>query len=303
MLSPDPGAAAGTRDKNARRALRRASLPRQRVGPSGPRAWRSAFVRAYARCGNISAAAEHVGLSPTTAYAAIKRDDSLRPALDQARDEYADRCESLVDARAFHGVPRPVYQGGALVGHTTEYSDKLAELRLRALRPSTYTQGPAVGAGSGNVSFTVNLGISTRDGDPRPPAARRPVLDVAPAPPAPSPSLAPRLAPRPPCLPATGVTGVTGTAATAPQGDTTTTHGDDERRRAATPAPARPPAPGSAPARAPGPPSEMQAPPLSLHPDGAPVGPPHALFLGTNGSPLEVGGWIEGIEVEGGGTG
>lgn len=168
----------GKEVREARRLSRDASLPRQRVGPSGPRAWRSPFIRAYGRCGNISAAAAHVGVTPKTVYQTIQRDPALRPALDQARDEYADRCEEAVDRRAFWGVERPVFQGGVLVGHTVEYSDKLAEVRLRSMRRSAYSDQPP-GQGAPRASFIVSLGITTRDGDPRPPATRRPVLDVS----------------------------------------------------------------------------------------------------------------------------
>ena len=48
-----------------------------------------------------------------------------------AREDEADR-------RAMDGHDKPVYQGGRLVGHVTEYSDSLLALQLKAGNPGKY---------------------------------------------------------------------------------------------------------------------------------------------------------------------
>lgn len=42
--------------------------------------------------------------------------------------------------RGVKGVQRPVYQGGALAGYVTEYSDLLIQLLLKANRPDKYRE-------------------------------------------------------------------------------------------------------------------------------------------------------------------
>ena len=42
--------------------------------------------------------------------------------------------------RGVKGVQRPEYQAGALTGYTTEYSDLLLQLLLRANRPDKYRE-------------------------------------------------------------------------------------------------------------------------------------------------------------------
>jgi len=55
-----------------------------------------------------------------------------------ARDALADLLEAEAIRRAFKGVRVPVYQGGLLAGHVTQYSDQLLTLLLKALRPEKF---------------------------------------------------------------------------------------------------------------------------------------------------------------------
>ena len=159
-------------------ALAKKSPEKLRRWPSRGLRWRQAAVKALKETGNFTTAAEAVGCSRRSIQRLREADPAFEAQVREALETYVDRLEKIVDTRAFAGVQRPVFQGGELVGHTTEYSDKLAELRLKGLRPERYRETTQQ-QGQGNVSFVVNIGIKTRDGDPRPPAARRPVIDVA----------------------------------------------------------------------------------------------------------------------------
>ena len=57
-----------------------------------------------------------------------------------ARDHIADILEGEAIRRAFKGVRVPVYQGGLLAGHITQYSDALLTLLLKALRPEKFRE-------------------------------------------------------------------------------------------------------------------------------------------------------------------
>ena len=140
--------------------------------PRGRGLWRELVLKAYATHGTLEAAAQAAGTSRRTIARLLAKDERFRARMDEAREVFVDSLEEEVDRRAFEGVERPVFQGGKLVGHVREFSDRLAELRLKALRPEKYADRRAVQA-SGPASFTVRLGIQTRDGDPRPPACRR----------------------------------------------------------------------------------------------------------------------------------
>ncbi len=84
-----------------------------------------------------------------------------------AADTVKTRRIRLADNRAFNGVQKPVYQGGALVGHVTEYSDRLAEMLVKGDDPARYNpQSTAQGSQSGSsgplaIQINVHLPSST----------------------------------------------------------------------------------------------------------------------------------------------
>lgn len=76
--------------------------------------------------------AEQIDISYITLYKWRKADEQFAADWAVAVSMGVDRLEDEAHRRAVEGVNRPVYQGGVLVGHTTEYSDRLMELLLRA---------------------------------------------------------------------------------------------------------------------------------------------------------------------------
>ena len=149
-------------------------LPR-RLG--GPRLWRRAALAALERIGTLSGAAQAAGVHRRTLQRTADRDESFRAQLQAAVEVYTDSLEELADERAFRGVDDPVFQGGVHVGDRKIYSDRLAELRLKRLRPAEYRETPAAGQGA-TVQLVLNVGIPRPDLDPVPMAARRQPLTI-----------------------------------------------------------------------------------------------------------------------------
>ena len=78
------------------------------------------------------------------------------------RDAYESGVDKLEDAavrRAVHGVEKPVYQGGVLVGTVTEYSDTLLGLVLRGKRPGVYNTARHEHRGKDGGAVSMSLHI------------------------------------------------------------------------------------------------------------------------------------------------
>ncbi|GBU17777.1 MULTISPECIES: hypothetical protein [Methylobacterium] len=101
---------------------------------------RAAFLDRLAGCGNVTAAADAIGISRDAAYKLRDRDTAFGDAWTLALDRYAAALEAELHARVFDGVPRPVFQRGELVGHEVVKSDRLLEIALRARLPETYSE-------------------------------------------------------------------------------------------------------------------------------------------------------------------
>lgn len=98
------------------------------------------FIRAIALAGTLTAACKAARVSPHTVYEWREMDDDFVFAEREARDAFADALEQEAVRRAWHGVNKPVYQGGELVGHIREYSDTLLMFSLKAIRPEKYRE-------------------------------------------------------------------------------------------------------------------------------------------------------------------
>ncbi len=132
--------------------------------------WRREAIAAFARTGSYTDAARAVGTSRRAISRLAEKDEAFRRALDEALNIYVDHLEEEVDRRAFDGVVRDVFQGGKKVGEVREYSDRLAELRLKALRPEVYSDRPPKGSRSAEIRVVLRPPRSGDDGVP--PAAR-----------------------------------------------------------------------------------------------------------------------------------
>lgn len=101
---------------------------------------RADFLRRLADGGNVTAAADAVGVSRDAAYKLRDRDGGFEEAWTLALDRYAAALEAELHRRVFDGVERPIFQRGELVGHELVKSDRLLEIALRARLPEKYSE-------------------------------------------------------------------------------------------------------------------------------------------------------------------
>lgn len=87
---------------------------------------------------NITKAAQSAGATRQHFYQVRSSNPDFAAAWDEALEESLDLCEGELHRRAFKGVLKPVYQGGARVGSIREYSDTLAIFLMKAHRPEKY---------------------------------------------------------------------------------------------------------------------------------------------------------------------
>lgn len=117
-------------------------MPAARYQKRERAALEAGFLNALLRGCTVKAAAEELGLDRTLLYHWRKADETFaeRWALAQktACSVPEDPLEAEAERRAVHGIEKPVYRGGSLVGHTREYSDTMLMFLLKARYPEKY---------------------------------------------------------------------------------------------------------------------------------------------------------------------
>lgn len=132
------------------------------------------FLKSMAQGWSVSKSAWTAGISSQTAYswkaaslASIREDGSYADDFCVRWEQaYADGCDVLEDAahcRAVHGVEKPVYQQGVMVGTITEYSDTLLGLALRGKRPERYNTERHELSGPGGAAIPMAMEIEFID--------------------------------------------------------------------------------------------------------------------------------------------
>ncbi len=103
---------------------------------------RKRFLEALSETGNVTAAVQIGGTSPTRVYELRKADSSFAAAWEEAEEIAADGLESEARRRAVEGVQEPLVSAGKLVRDDDgrplairRYSDNLLPALLRARRP------------------------------------------------------------------------------------------------------------------------------------------------------------------------
>jgi len=147
-----PASAAVARE----RASRLVARPRARLGSEAAlRSRKMAFVRALANSGgNVSMACAASGMSPDAARRHRKADDAFAESWDLAVETAHDALHAAAYGRAVHGVLKEHWrldkEGVPVMTHvTTEHSDRLLELLLKAAKPEVYRESHRADAGSG----------------------------------------------------------------------------------------------------------------------------------------------------------
>ena len=114
---------------------------------------RARFLEALASGLSVTGAAAEAGVHRCTPYGWREADPEFAKAWDIARDAGTDRLEDEAWRRAYSGTDRPVFQAGALVGKTRDYSDLLLIFLLKGRRPDVYRDNAKLEV-SGNVTLT-----------------------------------------------------------------------------------------------------------------------------------------------------
>ena len=106
-----------------------------------PQVKKAAFLEAYTESGNLSKAAEVVGINRASHYDWMRDDPQYPEAFAAAREQAIEIMEAELHRRAVEGVEEPVgwYQGEP-GGTVRRYSDVLLMFLLKALKPSTYRE-------------------------------------------------------------------------------------------------------------------------------------------------------------------
>lgn len=131
---PSNGNGNGNHRRNGHKPARpnaRAVLPAQR----------QAFLDHLAKGWTIHASVQAAGIKRREAVYDLRgRDETFADAWDSAIEAGVQVLEQEAIRRGVIGVDKPVYQGGHLVGHVTEYSDQLLQFMLKAKRPVLYRE-------------------------------------------------------------------------------------------------------------------------------------------------------------------
>jgi hypothetical protein len=93
---------------------------------------------ATARTGRPYAVCESLGYSPGALERALKTDDAFATALAAAKARRLEDMEAAVDVRAFEGIEETTHGKDGQVTIKRVFSDKLAEMRLKAEAPDKY---------------------------------------------------------------------------------------------------------------------------------------------------------------------
>ena len=100
--------------------------------------WRPAFIEQLGKTGNVTLAAEHVGVSRAGVYKARLKSQTFATDWDEALERATDLLEGEARRRAAVGVERAIYHKGEVVGHERVYSDNLLMFLIKGNRPEKF---------------------------------------------------------------------------------------------------------------------------------------------------------------------
>ena len=85
--------------------------------------------------GNVSKAAEIIGINRRTHYEWLELDAEYAAQFKDAEAQYCDLIRETVRERAIFGTQHEIWFKGTMVGYRTEHSDRLLELLAKAKCP------------------------------------------------------------------------------------------------------------------------------------------------------------------------
>lgn len=111
------------------------------------RVQKAAFLKVIAEKGNLTVAAEVVGVDRTNHYYWLRSDPEYRAAFEDAKASATERLEAEAWRRAAEGVEKPTgWHKGEAGGTVREYSDVLLIFLLKAHNPQKYRDQQPLGA-------------------------------------------------------------------------------------------------------------------------------------------------------------
>jgi hypothetical protein len=119
----------------------------------------AAFLKAFAKVGSVSEAAEIAGIEPHTHWFEWLADPVYKEKFEPLRALFADELEREATRRAL-GWNEPVYQGGIMVGNIRRHSDALLQLLLRGNLRAKYSERVEAHNLNANLNATVQTPIA-----------------------------------------------------------------------------------------------------------------------------------------------
>ena len=96
------------------------------------------FLIELASGASVRTAALSVSVKPEAPYEWRKLDQAFAERWQLAEEAGTDLIEEEAFRRAVTGVEKPVYRGGEIVGHVSDFSDTMLMFLLKARRPERY---------------------------------------------------------------------------------------------------------------------------------------------------------------------
>lgn len=114
------------------------------------------FIRLLGKFGVIQQCLDHLRISRTTYYKHLKEDPDFKIAVEQAKEEFAERCEAMVVALSLGHLKKNVWYQGQIVGSEPIISEKLLE-QLNKVKNPSYQLKDSPSVNFGGVLFAPSV--------------------------------------------------------------------------------------------------------------------------------------------------
>lgn len=125
---------------------------------------KAVYLQTYLETSRNDVSAAAAGVPMQTFYIWKKNDPIFAEAYATAKEVSIQNLEDAAVRRGVHGTLKPIYQGGALVGHERRYSDSMLSILLKGNAPDKYRDRISVG-GDGKPIIHENRGLTTETAD------------------------------------------------------------------------------------------------------------------------------------------
>jgi len=120
------------------------------------------YLAAYARTGNVKAAAKVAGCDWRNHYWWLERDAEFKQALEKSKEIAGDILEGQIFDAAMNGDVVPIIDKGVITGEYNKKSDVLRIFMLKGLKPQ-YRDNFSINQFAGPVQLNVKLDTNAVD--------------------------------------------------------------------------------------------------------------------------------------------